>query len=422
MKLYVILFTLILLISFCTSTDQLLARRSLQDYVDHFVDTGKIQFRGGTLKLNDTVIRQIWSFFKAKYHRLYSSNGEEGERLRIFVKHLKYVLKSNFEKSHTYQLGLNQFSDWTLAEFDALKKGLKVPLRLRRNIMDDESDEGALQRSLTRLYQRHDDSRRLKQNLQKRRYKDRRFSDDWFDKLLNQERDNNDTNPLPNVFDWRTKNVVSPIKNQGRCGSCYAFASVAVLETVYAIKINAENVTEFSPQQIVDCSSEEYDNSGCFGGLFQPTMNYLIGKGGKIATDTSYPYIGKQDSCRTDGINEIDLGQVEYVDIPVGDEKQMAEALIKNGPIFIGLDADSELFMFYQSGILKIDSCPNGRYDMDHAMVVVGYAYDEELKLPYWIIKNSWGTGWGESGYLRLVKDADNMCGIATMASYAKLT
>ncbi|CAF4310722.1 unnamed protein product, partial [Rotaria sordida] len=111
MKLYVILFTLILLIGFCTSTNRLLARRSLQDYVDSFVNIGKIQLRGGVLKLNDTVIRRIWSFFKAKYRRIYSSNRQEGERLRIFVRHLKYVLKSNFKKIRTYQLGLNQFSD-----------------------------------------------------------------------------------------------------------------------------------------------------------------------------------------------------------------------------------------------------------------------------------------------------------------------
>ncbi|CAF4032068.1 unnamed protein product, partial [Rotaria sordida] len=372
-------------------------------YRENFVNTGKIQLRGGVLKLNDTVIRQIWSFFKAKYRRIYSSNRQEGERLRIFVRHLKYVLKSNFKKTRTYQLGLNQFSDWTLAEFDALKKGLKVS------------------RSLARFYQRHYHARRLKRNLQKHRYNDRRFSDNWFDKVLNQDQHNNDTSSLPKTFDWRTKTVVSPIKSQGGCGSCYAFASVAVLESVYAIKTNSKNVTEFSPQQIVDCSNN--GNSGCYGGLFQPTIEYFKEKGGKIATDASYPYVGRTDeSCRKDGINEIDLGQIEYIDIPVGDEKQMAEVLINNGPIFIGLDADSELFMFYKSGVLKIDNCPNDREDMDHAMVIVGYGYDEKLKLPYWILKNSWGVKWGESGYLRLIKDADNMCGIATMASYAKLT
>ncbi|CAF4277057.1 unnamed protein product, partial [Rotaria sordida] len=208
---------------------------------------------------------------------------------------------------------------------------------------------------------------------------------------------NNYTSSLPKTFDWRTKTVVSPIKSQGGCGSCYAFASVAVLESVYAIKTNSKNVTEFSPQQIVDCSNN--GNSGCYGGLFQPTIEYFKEKGGKIATDASYPYVGRTDeSCRKDGINEIDLGQIEYIDIPVGDEKQMAEVLINNGPIFIGLDADSELFMFYKSGVLKIDNCPNDREDMDHAMVIVGYGYDEKLKLPYWILKNSWGVKWGESG------------------------
>ncbi|CAF5047827.1 unnamed protein product, partial [Rotaria sp. Silwood1] len=253
---------------------------------------------------------------------------DEGERFRIFIKHLKYVLKSNLKKSHTYQLGLNQFFDWTLAEFDALKK--------------------------------------------------------QFDELLSQDQNNNDTSPLPKAFDWRTKNVASSVKNQHRCLSCYAFATVAVLESDYAIKKNSKNVIEFRPQQIVDCARDE--NEDCTGGdLFQSSMKYLIEKGGKIATDASYYYVGKDQSCRTEGINEIDLGTVEYVDIPVGDEKQMAEVLINNGSIFIGLDGDSELFMFYESGVLKIDNCSNHQYDMEHAMVVVGYGYDEGLKPPYWI-------------------------------------
>ncbi|CAF4578473.1 unnamed protein product [Rotaria magnacalcarata] len=78
--------------------------------------------------------------------------------------------------------------------------------------------------------------------------------------------------------------------------------------------------------------------------------------------------------------------------------------------------------MFYKTGVLKIDNCPTRRQDMDHAMAVVGYGYDDALKSSYWIIKNSWGTKWGEHGYLRLAKDAGNMCGVASMAYYGKLT
>ncbi|CAF3805403.1 unnamed protein product [Rotaria sp. Silwood1] len=258
--------------------------------------------------------------------------------------------------------------------------------------MDDGPDEDALQSNLAKLYECHDDQ------------------------------NSNDTSPLPKAFDWRTKNVAnSSVKNQHRCLSCYAFATVAVLKSVYAIKTNSKNVIEFRPQQIVDCARDE--NEDCTGGdLFQSSMKYLIEKGGKIATDASYYYVGKDQSCRTEGINEIDLGTVEYVDIPVGDEKQMAEVLINNGSIFIGLDADSELFTFYESSVLTIDDCSNHRYDMEHAMVVVGYGYDEGLKPPYWIIKNLYEPSWGGNGYLRLIKDDNNICSIATIESYAKLT
>ncbi|CAF3301378.1 unnamed protein product [Rotaria sp. Silwood2] len=421
MKLSIILFSLILLVGLCTSSEEFHDRRSLQEYVDSFVDVNKFKLRGSS-SINGSAISQIWSFFKAKYRRYYSSTGEENARLRIFIDHLKYVLKSNLEKLRTYHLALNQFSDWTLAEFDAFKKGLKISPSLRRNLIDDEPDEDALQRSLAKFYQRHYHSRRLKRNLNKRRHKDRRFWRDWFDKFFNYDNKKNDTNPQTNVFDWRTKNAVSSVKNQGKCGSCYAFAAVTVLEALYAIKTKSQNVTEFSPQQIVDCSSEKYENDGCVGGNFPPSISYISDKGGKIATKDSYPYAEKKESCRTDGINEIDLGKVEYVEIPLGDEKKMAEVLTKYGPIFIGLDADSKLFMFYEKGVLNIDNCPTRPQDMDHALTIVGYGYDEALKTPYWLIKNSWGTKWGENGYLRLIKDAGNMCGVASMAYYAKLT
>ncbi|CAF4217233.1 unnamed protein product [Rotaria sordida] len=419
MKLYGILFIVIFLIDLCTARDKFLDRRSLQDYIDSFIDIGKLK-NEGVLSLNGTTLRKIWSFFKAKYHRWYSSTGEEGARLHIFRDHLKYVLESNFEKLRTYRLALNEFSDWTLAEFNAFKNGLNVPANLRRDFIDDESDEDEAQRSLSKFYRRHYHARRLKRSLKTRQYKDRRFLLDWFDKFFDKDKNKNDTSKQTNIVDWRAKNVVGPIRTQGKCGSCYAFATVAVMETLYAIKTNSQNVTELSPQQIVDCSSD--GNNGCSGGNFPPSVSYLSAKGGKIATEASYPYGGKKDSCRKNDANEIELGKVEYAEVPVGDENKLAEALTNTGPIFIGIDASHLRFMFYKSGILNIKSCKNRPQDMNHAVVIVGHGYDEGRKIPYWIIKNSWGTKWGESGYLRLIKDAGNMCGVASMAFSAKLT
>ncbi len=192
------------------------------------------------------------------------------------------------------------------------------------------------------------------------------------------------------------------------------------MESVYAIKTKSQNVISFSPQQIVDCSSD--GNGGCNGGDFTPTINYLSGQGGKIATTDSYPYVGTAETCKTDGINEVDLGNIEYGSTKAGNEKELAKALVKYGPMYIALNADSDLLMFYQAGVLKIDHCPNRPQNLNHALALVGYGYDNDLRKAYWIIKNSWGTGWGENGYLRLAKDSGNMCGVATEASYAILT
>jgi C1A family cysteine protease len=193
------------------------------------------------------------------------------------------------------------------------------------------------------------------------------------------------------------------------------------MESLYALKIKSQNPVNFSPQQLVDCSTS-YGNYGCSGGLFQPSVKYFTAQSGKIATLASYPYTAKQGSCKTTGLNQVNLGTIKYTDITQGDEKGLADALVKYGPMFIGLHVSDDAFMFYKSGVVKINNCKNGRGDMEHALALVGYGYDNSLKLSYWIIKNSWGADWGENGYVRLAKDAGNMCGVTTLASWATLS
>ena len=123
-------------------------------------------------------------------------------------------------------------------------------------------------------------------------------------------------------------------------GCCYAFATASVLESLYAIKSKSKTVVELSPQQITDCSIN--GNSGCNGGNFPPSVRYVKGQGGRLATLASYPYAGKKQTCRTSGLDQVNLGTVDYHAIPEGDEKAMAQALAQFGPIFIGLDADSK--------------------------------------------------------------------------------
>lgn len=319
----------------------------------------------------------------------------------------------------TYQLALNEFADWSIEEFNSMKKGLIASTSLRRRTFQEFSDsDESLRRNLRKLYEEYLYQRRIKRSMIYRRTQYRRGFIDWFLNLLNSTTSGDSSSSQS--FDWRTKNVVSSVKNQLNCGCCYAFATASVLESIYAIKTKAKTVTEFSPQQITDCSSN--GNNGCNGGNFAPSIRYILGQGNKIATSDSYPYVGRKQVCKTSGIKQVDLGAIKYEAIAQGDENAMQQALVKYGPLFIGLDTSSKLFMFYESGVLSITSCPNRRQDMDHAMVVVGYGYDSTLKVPYWIIKNSWAEKWGENGYVRLIKDKGNMCGIASMAYYATLT
>lgn len=342
---------------------------------------------------------------------------EEKQRLHVFRDHLRYVLEMNLERLRTYQLELNEFADWTLQEFSEWKKGLLISSRRRRRHIDHQQDDDqSVRRSLTKLYQHRSYLRRLARRQRKYSSK-KRFFRDWLSNLFHHNRKPSQGTDL---FDWRTKNVVSSVKNQLKCGCCYAFSTASILETLYALKRNASNVIEFSAQQMTDCSGE--GNNGCQGGNFPPSIRYISGRGNKIATASSYPYAGKRQACRNNGLEEVDLGPIEYHSISEGDEKAMADALVNHGPLFIGVDAESRRFMFYKSGVLKIDHCPTRRQDMDHAMVIVGHGHDSALQASYWIIRNSWGTRWGENGYLRLAKDAGNMCGVASMAHYAKLT
>jgi C1A family cysteine protease len=349
---------------------------------------------------------------------------EEKERLEVFRAHLKRVLELNIQKRSTFQLGLNEYADWTAEEFLAKKTGLASSPDIIQDATRRRHYQQSARRSSNKLDQDHSHLRRSKRNLHRRESKDRGQLPDWFWDFFNHFFDNdnndNDNNQSTDEFDWRTKGVVSSVKNQGECGSCYAFATTAVLESLYAIKTQSQNVIELSPQQIVDCSTD--GNYGCNGGLFEPSVEYISGQGGKIATEDSYPYVGTEETCKTADVNEIDLGNIEYGVISKGNETELAEALVNYGPICFGLHVDTDAFMFYESGVLKIDNCPNHLQDLQHALALVGYGYDNDLQTPYWIIKNSWGTSWGENGYLRLAKDAGNMCGIATMASYATLT
>ncbi|KAJ8984257.1 hypothetical protein NQ317_007489 [Molorchus minor] len=211
---------------------------------------------------------------------------------------------------------------------------------------------------------------------------------------------------IPESFDWRQQGAVVPVKDQGYCGSCWAFSSTGALEAQYFFKTG--RLVSISEQNLVDCDQR---NAGCDGGDMTYAYEYVHENDG-IDTETSYPYEGEDGRCRyqVDGNVTSTNG---YVYIAEGNEEHLKEAIATKGPIAVAMDASFDSFSYYAGGIYYESSCST--YDLDHAVLAVGYG--SENGEDYWIIKNSWGTSWGEDGYFRILR-GDNNCGIATEALY----
>ncbi|KAL8232255.1 hypothetical protein R6Q57_002033 [Mikania cordata] len=202
---------------------------------------------------------------------------------------------------------------------------------------------------------------------------------------------------LPKRIDWREHNAVTSVKNQGPCGSCFAFAAIGAIEGINAIRTG--QLVDLSAQQILDCDTTERTKH-CSGGLVCGVFKFVIEHGG-IATEASYPYKAMKETCDTSkfGHHAVTLDGHEY--LPVNDEYAIMKALTQQ-PVVFAMDPYGEGFFLYKEGIYT-GPCGMG---LDHAMLLVGYDEDPD-GTKYWILKNSWGEGWGEKGYGRILRKAN---------------
>jgi cathepsin L len=320
--------------------------------------------------LNTDFTFHLWNKFKKSHGKTYLSEEHESYRFQIFKKNLDTIEKHNNEYSmgmHTYTLGVNSFADWTFDEFRAALFGTKY-----------NATSSA-----------------------------KRASSGTFVRLPSHVK-------VPDAVDWREQGAVTPVKNQGQCGSCWAFSTTGSLEGAHFRATG--KLVSLSEQQLVDCSGK-FHNQGCNGGLMDNAFEYIKENGG-LDTEDAYPYHAHQEKCH---FNKKTVGATlsGYIDIKSGDEDALKEALATVGPVSVAIDVTEDKFMLYKEGIFVDDSCSN--VELNHGVIVVGYGTnvtESGKEQDFWIVKNSWSTSWGENGYIRMARNLNNMCGIATAASY----
>lgn len=204
-------------------------------------------------------------------------------------------------------------------------------------------------------------------------------------------------------IDWRTKGAVTGVKNQGQCGSCWAFSTTGSMEGAWAI--SKKSLVSLSEQQLVDCAGST-GNSGCSGGLMDQAFEWIIQNKG-LCSESSYAYNGADGTCQTC----TNVAQISsFKDVTTMNEGELLKA-VTLGPVSIAIEADQSGFQFYSGGVFD-GACGTA---LDHGVLIVGYGTDSGK--PYWIVKNSWGASWGEAGYIRLVRNKDQ-CGLAMQPSY----
>eukprot|EP00052_Salpingoeca_macrocollata_P011232 m.86374 g.86374 ORF g.86374 m.86374 type:complete len:419 (+) comp17957_c1_seq1:1267-2523(+) len=296
--------------------------------------------------------------FKATFNKSYKSPAEEQYRRMIFEENSKYIEQFNKE-GHSYTLAMNEFGDLTNAQFQKFHQ---------RTLINADT----MVRTGTPFQ---------------------------YDSKV----------AVPDSIDWRSHGAVTPVKNQGQCGSCWAFSTTGSLEGQHYLK--TKTLVSLSEQNLVDCSQAE-GNQGCNGGLMDDAFNY-IKKNNGIDTELSYPYTARDGSCHFNAAN-VGATLTSHVDVPSKNEDALKQAVGTVGPVSVAIDASHSSFQFYKNGVYDPAICSSTR--LDHGVLAAGYGTDGSKD--YWLVKNSWGVSWGQEGYIWMIRNSGDKCGIATSASY----
>ena len=288
--------------------------------------------------------------FVSTHGRSYATKAEFEFRSKIFKNKLAEIEEYNASQN-TSRVGINQFADRTAAEMKKMN-GYKPVANKTSNVVV-LSEEG-----------------------------------------------------LADSVDWRTKGAVTPVKNQGQCGSCWAFSTTGSVEGAMFIKTGS--LQSYSEQQLVDCSGS-YGNMGCNGGLMDNAFQYI--EKNPLELESAYPYTARDGTCQY--VSSKGSGLVaNYADVTPNSPSQLTAAIAK-APVSVAIEADQIAFQMYTSGVITKGCGQN----LDHGVLAVGYGTDATAG-PYFIVKNSWGASWGNKGYVNIGAGSSNVCGILSAASY----
>jgi len=314
------------------------------------------------LSFSTSTIDKHWSVFREfqfKFGKGYSNLEELQNRYEIFKENVIKIYNHNNQKNKTFTLEINQFSDLTREEF----------IYYYVNGLNNYQNNGCS------VYT---------------------------------------TSPniiLPSEIDWRQKGAVSSVKDQGKCGSCWSFSSTGAIEGAWSVKKG--QLLDLSEQQLVDCAKGiKYNSHGCNGGQMEGAFRYVIENG--QCSEDSYPYIANDDGKCKKCQSSVSIDSC--YNVKPNDQLSLKSA-VSNQPVSVAIEADSFYFQSYSSGVLTSDECGT---KLDHGVLVVGYG--TENGNDYWLVKNSWGTSWGDEGYVKIGRsDSQNdpgVCGIAMQPSF----